>query len=83
MNKDIKKEDKPAEKKEEVKKDDPKSKEEKKEDKDKPVQKKEVKLEDFNVYMKKGDYQVHILVEEVRELKGMDLEYINPNIAEK
>ncbi len=72
MNKDIKKEEKPAEKKEEAKKDDSKSKDEKKEDK--VIEKKDLKLDDINVYMKKGDYQVHVLIEEVRELKGMDLE---------
>ncbi len=29
-------------------------------------------LSDMEVYMEKGDYQVHILIEEVRDLKGDD-----------
>jgi hypothetical protein len=36
--------------------------------------KEKICLHDMELYMNKGDYQVHVLIEEVRELKGQDLE---------
>lgn len=63
-------------KKEEPKKEEPKKEEEKKDDKKKDDKKEEVKAEPPKVMqiMKKGDYQVHILIEEIRnmECKGKE-----------
>ena len=58
-------------KKEEPKKEEPKKEEEKKDDKNKEVKAEPPKVMQI---MKKGDYQVHILIEEIRnmECKGKE-----------
>ena len=65
-----------TDKKEEPKKEEPKKEEPKKEEEKKDDKKEEVKAEPPKVMqiMKKGDYQVHILIEEIRnmECKGKE-----------